>query len=175
MASVFPFAVGVLFSIAFHETTLAKHFYFFIGMLVFDLATTAINSTWIMKRLILKYISMKKNVIGRRNLSPCIDSKHDFSYDCICFVIGVILNDQYGLAFTFDGIYLFFYWSILYIRTDSFISGMPFRGNFQWGDYGPWNFAMVVYVNTFGSDVYDLTVNFSSGQFALVGNLLGAI
>ena len=32
-------------------------------------------------------------------------------------------------------------------------------------------FAMVVYVNTFGSDVYDLTVNFSSGQFALVGNL----
>lgn len=53
--------------------------------------------------------------------------------------------------------------------TDSFISNA--LGKFSVGDYGPWNFAMVVYVNTFGSDVYDLTVNFSSGQFALVGNL----
>ena len=69
VASVFPFAIGVLFSIAFfHEIHWLNTGLFFIGMLVFDLATTAINNYMDYQKAHSKTYKYQENVIGRTGI-----------------------------------------------------------------------------------------------------------
>ena len=66
VASVFPFAIGVLFSIAFfHEIHWLNTGLFFIGMLVFDLATTAINNYMDYQKAHSKTYKYQENVIDK--------------------------------------------------------------------------------------------------------------
>lgn len=97
VASVFPFAVGVLFSIAFfHEIHWLNTFLFFIGMLVFDLATTAINNYMDYEKAHSEVYKYEENVIGRRNLSPVLIRNMILAMIAFVFVIGVILTINTG-------------------------------------------------------------------------------
>ena len=171
VASVFPFAVGVLFSIAFfHEIHWLNTFLFFIGMLVFDLATTAINNYMDYEKAHSEVYKYEENVIGRRNLSPVLIRNMILAMIAFVFVIGVILTINTGWLLLLMGFICCFI-GVFYTFGPIPLSRMPLGEIFSGVTMGLGIFAMVVYVNTFGSDVYDLTVNFSSGQFALVGNL----
>ncbi|HHN6265463.1 TPA: 1,4-dihydroxy-2-naphthoate polyprenyltransferase [Enterococcus faecium] len=171
VASVFPFAVGVLFSIAFfHEIHWLNTFLFFIGMLVFDLATTAINNYMDYEKAHSEVYKYEENVIGRRNLSPVLIRNMILAMIAFVFVIGVILTINTGWLLLLMGFICCFI-GVFYTFGPIPLSRMPLGEIFSGVTMGLGIFAMVVYVNTFGSDVYDLTVNFSSGQFDLVGNL----
>lgn len=61
LASLFPFIIGVLFSMTyFGEVQWGNTLVFFIGMVVFDMATTAINNYMDFKKPNLTSINMKK-------------------------------------------------------------------------------------------------------------------
>ena len=171
VASVFPFAVGVLFSIAFfHEIHWLNTFLFFVGMLVFDLATTAINNYMDYEKAHSEVYKYEENVIGRRNLSPVLIRNMILAMIAFVFVIGVILTINTGWLLLLMGFICCFI-GVFYTFGPIPLSRMPLGEIFSGVTMGLGIFAMVVYVNTFGSDVYDLTIDFSSGQFALVGNL----
>lgn len=108
-------------------------------MLVFDLATTAINNYMDYEKAHSEVYKYEENVIGRRNLSPVLIRNMILAMIAFVFVIGVILTINTGWLLLLMGfICCFIEYSIH--STDSFISN-AFRGNFQWGDYGPWNFC----------------------------------
>lgn len=61
LASLFPFIIGVLFSMTyFGEVQWGNTLVFFIGMVVFDMATTAINNYMDFKKPNRTSINMKK-------------------------------------------------------------------------------------------------------------------
>lgn len=63
LASLFPFIIGVLFSMTyFGEVQWGNTLVFFIGMVVFDMATTAINNYMDFKKPNRTSINMKKTL-----------------------------------------------------------------------------------------------------------------
>lgn len=63
LASLFPFIIGVLFSMTyFGEVQWGNTLVFFIGMVVFDMATTAINNYMDFKKPNQTSINMKKTL-----------------------------------------------------------------------------------------------------------------
>ena len=70
VASVFPFIMGVLFSLVyFHEFHPLNTVIFFLGMLLFDLTTTSINNYMDFKKAKSETYKYQHNVIGRENIS----------------------------------------------------------------------------------------------------------
>ncbi|KAA4868363.1 1,4-dihydroxy-2-naphthoate polyprenyltransferase, partial [Bacteroides fragilis] len=93
VASVFPFAIGVLFSIAFfHEIHWLNTVLFFIGMLVFDLATTAINNYMDYEKAHSAVYKYEENVIGRTGTSPKLVRNMILGMIIFVLIIGLILT-----------------------------------------------------------------------------------
>lgn len=171
MVSIFPFVVEVLFSIAFfHEVHWLSTFLFFIGTLVFGLATTAINNHIDYERAHSKIYKYEENVIGCRNLSPALIRSTIPAMIAPVFVIDVILTINTGWFLPLMGFICCFI-GVSYTSRLIPLSRMPLGEIFNGMATGLGILAMVVYVDIFGPDVYDLTVNSSSGQFVLVGSL----
>lgn len=171
VASVFPFAVGVLFSIAFfHEIHWLNTILFFIGMLIFDLATTAINNYMDYEKAHSEVYKYEENIIGRKNLSPVLIRNMILAMILFVLVIGIILTMNTGWLLFLMGFVCCFI-GVFYTFGPIPLSRMPLGEIFSGFTMGLGIFAMVVYVNTFSSKVYDLTIDFSTGQFQLAGNL----
>src|SRR5699024_6632990 len=134
------------------------------------LATTAINNYMDYEKAHSEVCKYEENVIGRRNLSPVLIRYMILAMIAFVFVIGVILTINMGWLLLLMGFICCFI-GVFYTFGLIPLSRMALGEIFSGVTMGLGIFAMVVYVNTFGSDVYDLTVNFSSVQFALVGNL----
>ncbi len=122
VASVFPFAIGVLFSIAFfHEIHWLNTVLFFIGMLVFDLATTAINNYMDYEKAHSDIYKYEENVIGRTGISPKLVRNMILGMILFVLVIGIITDIAERLVIV-DGGDLLFHWYFLYFWSYSFIS-----------------------------------------------------
>lgn len=170
VASVFPFAIGVLFSIAFfHEVHWLSTLLFFIGMLVFDLATTAINNYMDYQKAHSEVYKYQENVIGRTNTSPKIIRNMILGMIAFVFIIGIILTIQTGWLLLVMGAVCCFI-GVFYTFGPIPLSRMPLGEIFSGFTMGLGIFAMVVYVNTHNTNVYDLMIDFQTGNFALEGN-----
>ncbi|WP_218658007.1 1,4-dihydroxy-2-naphthoate polyprenyltransferase [Enterococcus thailandicus] len=170
VASVFPFAIGVLFSIAFfHEVHWLSTLLFFIGMLVFDLATTAINNYMDYQKAHSEVYKYQENVIGRTNTSPKIIRNMILGMIAFVFIIGIILTIQTGWLLLAMGAVCCFI-GVFYTFGPIPLSRMPLGEIFSGFTMGLGIFAMVVYVNTHNTNVYDLMIDFQTGNFALEGN-----
>ena len=91
LASLFPFIIGVLFSMTyFGEVQWSNTLVFFIGMVVFDMATTA-------------------------------SSQHDFRHDCLHCRCGCVLNGSNRLALPRIRGDLLLHRDFLHVWTDSVI------------------------------------------------------
>lgn len=70
LASLFPFTLGILFSVYyFSEFNAVNTILFFIAMLVFDMATTAINNTMDYVKAKNMHYKENENILGKAGLS----------------------------------------------------------------------------------------------------------
>ncbi|MFB8705932.1 1,4-dihydroxy-2-naphthoate polyprenyltransferase [Enterococcus hirae] len=171
VASVFPFAIGVLFSIAFfHEIHWLNTGLFFIGMLVFDLATTAINNYMDYQKAHSKTYKYQENVIGRTGISPKLIQKMILGMIFFVLLIGVILTARTGILLLLMGATCCFI-GIFYTFGPIPLSRMPLGEIFSGVTMGLGIFAMVIYINTYSTKVFDLILSFQTGTFRLEGNI----
>lgn len=97
LASLFPFLIGVLFSMVyFHSFHPMNTLIFFIGMLLFDMATTAINNFMDYKKAKDDVYKYQVNIVGQAGLGDKQVRRLIYSMIGIAFVIGLILTYQTG-------------------------------------------------------------------------------
>ncbi len=97
VASVFPFVMGVLFSLVyFHEIHPVNTVIFFIGMLVFDLTTTSINNYMDFRKAKSEQYKFEHNVIGREKVPEALVRNMIFGMLALTFVIGLYLTYATG-------------------------------------------------------------------------------
>ena len=126
LASLFPFIIGVLFSMTyFGEVQWGNTLVFFIGMVVFDMATTAINNYMDFKKAKSDVYKYEENIIGQSGVS------HDFRHDCLHCRCGCLLNGSNRLALPRIRRDLLLHRYFLHVWTDSVIPH-ALGGNFQW-------------------------------------------
>jgi len=122
VASFFPFVMGVLFSITyFNEVHWGYTLLFFIAMLVFDMTTTAINNYMDFQKANVDEYKYQQNVIGREDLSPTLVRNLILGMLGFTLLLGLFKLEN-GLVTLDYGLYCLFYWCLLYIWTDSFVS-----------------------------------------------------
>ncbi|MDA9462683.1 putative prenyltransferase, contains 1, 4-dihydroxy-2-naphthoate octaprenyltransferase [Enterococcus mundtii 3F] len=171
VASVFPFAIGVLFSIAFfHEIQWLNTLLFFIGMLVFDLATTAINNYMDYEKAHSEIYKYEENVIGRTGISPKLVRNMILGMIAFVLVIGIVLTLRTGWLLLLMGMICCFI-GIFYTFGPIPLSRMPLGEIFSGFTMGLGIFTMVIYINTHRSDLFDLNLSLATGTFNLSGNI----
>lgn len=109
LASVLPFIVGVLFSVAyFHQFNLMNTVIFFIAMLVFDMTTTAINNLMDYKKAKSKSYKTTTNLIGRESIHPKLVVTIILTMLIISSLLGIWLVFRTGIELLYLGVFCFF-------------------------------------------------------------------
>ncbi|KAF1301552.1 1,4-dihydroxy-2-naphthoate polyprenyltransferase [Enterococcus sp. JM9B] len=170
IASVFPFLMGVLFSISyFHGFHFLNTLLFFIGMLIFDLTTTAINNYMDFEKAKSEEYKYQQNVIGRENVAPKLVQRMILGMLVFVLLIGIILTIRTGWLLLVMGFVCCFI-GVFYTFGPIPLSRMPLGEVFSGVTMGLGIFAMVVYVNTVSPQVFYLDLQLKAGTFALTGN-----
>jgi 1,4-dihydroxy-2-naphthoate octaprenyltransferase len=171
LASLFPFAAGVLFSVAYFRQFSWRHtLLFFIGMVVFDMATTATNNYMDFRKAKSAVYKYQENIIGRSGVSPALVRNMIFGMIAFTAAIGVILTVQTGwLLLLMGGLCCVI--GIFYTFGPVPISRMPLGEVFSGVTMGLGIFAMTVYLNVGKNPPFYLTLDFSRETFALSGNV----
>src|SRR5699024_5012203 len=174
-ASVFPFLIGVLFSLTyFHEIHWGYTTLFFLGMIVFDMATTAINNFMDFKKAKSETYKYQQNVIGRERLSEKMIRNMILGMILFTLFIGLILSWQTGwLLLVMGGIVCFI--GIFYTYGPIPLSRMPLGEVFSGVTMGLGIFAITIYLNTVDQGVFYLNLDLRSGIFDLTGQLWGVL
>ncbi|WP_430606864.1 1,4-dihydroxy-2-naphthoate octaprenyltransferase [Enterococcus sp. AZ170] len=171
LASLFPFAVGILFSIAyFNQFQLGYTILFFIGMVVFDMATTAINNYMDFKKAKSEVYKYEENIIGSSGIAPKLIRNMIFGMLAFSAVIGIFLTIQTGWLFlVMGGICCFI--GIFYTFGPIPLSRMPLGEVFSGFTMGLGIFAMTIYLNVQESRPFYLVLDWRQGTFALNGSI----
>ncbi|UQF22582.1 1,4-dihydroxy-2-naphthoate polyprenyltransferase [Vagococcus lutrae] len=149
LASLFPFLIGVLFSMVyFHSFHPMNTLIFFIGMLLFDMATTAINNFMDYKKAKDDVYKYQVNIVGQAGLRDKQVRCLIYSMIGIAFVIGLILTYQTGwLMLVMGGVACFI--GIFYTFGPVPLSRMPLGEIFSGVTMGFGIFIMTIYINTY--------------------------
>ncbi|MEI5993885.1 1,4-dihydroxy-2-naphthoate polyprenyltransferase [Candidatus Enterococcus mansonii] len=171
LASLFPFAVGVLFSIAyFHEFQPGYTLLYFVGMIVFDMATTAINNYMDFKKAKSNVYKYEENIIGSSGIRPELVRNMIFGMIAFAAVIGIYLTVKTGWLFlVMGGVCCFI--GIFYTYGPIPLSRMPLGEVFSGFTMGLGIFAMTIYLNVQENRPFYLMLDWNRGTFALTGNL----
>lgn len=171
LASLFPFAVGVLFSLAyFQQFQLGYTLLFFIGMITFDMATTAINNYMDFKKAKSDIYKYEENIIGSSGVAPKLVRNMIFAMIIFAAVIGIFLTVKTGWLFlVMGGVCCFI--GIFYTFGPIPLSRMPLGEVFSGFTMGLGIFVMTIYLNVLEDRPFYLLLDFDKGSFALTGNL----
>lgn len=171
LASLFPFAVGVLFSLAyFQQFQLGYTLLFFIGMITFDMATTAINNYMDFKKAKSDVYKYEENIIGSSGVAPKLVRNMIFAMIGFAAVIGIFLTVKTGWLFlAMGGVCCFI--GIFYTFGPIPLSRMPLGEVFSGFTMGLGIFVMTIYLNVLNDRPFYLLLDFNKGSFALMGNL----
>ncbi|MCA5014368.1 MULTISPECIES: 1,4-dihydroxy-2-naphthoate polyprenyltransferase [unclassified Enterococcus] len=171
LASLFPFAVGVLFSIAyFNEFQLGYTLLFFVGMVVFDMATTAINNFMDFKKAKSQKYKYEENIIGSSGIAPSLVRNMIFTMITFAAAVGIFLTIQTGWLFlVMGGVCCFI--GIFYTFGPIPLSRMPLGEVFSGFTMGLGIFAMTIYLNVLNDPPFYLQLDWVKGTFALIGSL----
>lgn len=171
VASVFPFLISTLFCLTyFRQINWLNTLLFLVGMLAFDMATTAINNYMDYHKAASDVYKHQENVIGREGLAPKTVQRLIFLLIGIAAVSGLVLALRSGWLLLFLGGGCCFI-GIFYTFGPIPLSRMPLGELFSGVTMGLGIFAMVVYLNTYQQKVFFLQLDLSGGHFALTGNL----
>jgi len=145
IASIFPFIIGLLFSLCyFNEFDPLFTLLFLLAMLLFDMTVTAIN-----------------------NYQDYVKAK-DEHYNILFIFIMLILG--FDIVFLFVAAVVFFI-GVFYTYGPIPLSRMPLGEIFSGGTMGLGIFTMVVLINTNSSPIFRFSINFSQNRFALTGSI----
>jgi 1,4-dihydroxy-2-naphthoate octaprenyltransferase len=175
VASLFPFLIGVLYSLAhFNEFHGFYTVLFFIGMLTFDMTTTAINNYMDFKKAHSDTYKYEQNVIGRERISPALVRKMILIMLGISAIIGLLLSMMTGWLFLIMGGMVCLV-GIFYTFGPIPVSRMPLGELASGLTMGLGLFAMTVYLNTVNQRVFYLDISFKNNSFSLSGQFWGIL
>lgn len=168
LASLFPFIIGVLFSISyFHMIQWLNTIIFFVGMLFFDMTTTAINNYMDYKKAKSDQYKYGQNIVGKAGLSDRTVTVLIFTMLFIAACVGAVLTYRTGwMLFIMGGVCCFI--GVFYTFGPVPLSRMPLGEVFSGVTMGFGIFLITVYINTFQLNY--LTLDFFDTQFILQGN-----
>ena len=97
LASLTPFVIGVLFTLSyFNEFHVGNTIIFFIGMLCFDMATTAINNYMDFIKAKSEEYKYMENVVGRDHIPEKLVQQIIFGLIFVAFLVGMYLSFKTG-------------------------------------------------------------------------------
>lgn len=171
VASLFPFLVGVLFSFTyFQQIDWLNTLVFFVAMVVFDMATTAINNYMDFQKAVSQEYKYEENIIGKAQIQPKLVLKMIFAMLVFVLGLGIWLTLQTGwLLLVMGGICCFI--GIFYTSGPIPLSRMPLGEVFSGVTMGLGIVAITVYVNTYDEAFFDLKLSLATGLFTLSGNV----
>lgn len=171
LASLFPFTIGVLFSLSyFGQVHWGNTVIFFIGMLIFDMVTTMINNYMDYQKANLKTYQLEENIIGQANLSLKLVRRLIFTMILVTMGIGIYLTSQIGWLFMLIGgicclVGIFYTWGPIPL------SRMPLGEIFSGLTMGLGIFLLTILTNVTQNPPVFLVLNSKSGQFQLIGHI----
>lgn len=171
LASLFPFLIGVLFSISYF-----KQFYwfdtliFFCAMLVFDMATTAINNYIDFKTAKSQQYKYEENIIGQLSLSLPLVRGLIYGMIIITMISGSFLAIRNGWAFMLIGGICCLI-GIFYTYGPIPLSRMPLGELFSGFTMGLGIFLLVICINVKHPTPFYLQINFTTDTFQLGGQI----
>lgn len=169
LASLFPFTLGVLFSLYYFESINPMNtVLFFIAMVVFDMATTAINNT--MDYVKAKNLDYKEeeNILGRAGLSVKRVTGLIVLMITFAALIGFVLVYRTNLLLLVLGAFCFAV-GILYTFGPFPISRMPLGEVMSGLTMGFGIFFIAVFINVPTTAIMSLVIEWPG--FYLFGNL----
>lgn len=171
VASIFPFIMGILFSLVyFHEFHPLNTVIFFVGMILFDLTTTSINNYMDFKKAKSKVYKYEQNVIGREKIPETLVRNMIFGMLALTLLIGLYLTWMTGWLLLLMGLVVCFI-GVFYTFGPVPLSRMPLGEVFSGVTMGLGIFAITIYLNTVTQKVFYLDIDFATGTFGLVGHL----
>ena len=171
VASIFPFIMGILFSLVyFHEFHPLNTIIFFVGMILFDLTTTSINNYMDFKKAKSKVYTYEQNVIGREKIPETLVRNMIFGMLALTLLIGLYLTWMTGWLLLLMGLVVCFI-GVFYTFGPVPLSRMPLGEVFSGMTMGLGIFAITIYLNTVTQKVFYLDIDFATGTFGLVGHL----
>ncbi len=171
VASIFPFIMGILFSLVyFHESHPLNTIIFFVGMILFDLTTTSINNYMDFKKAKSKVYKYEQNVIGREKIPETLVRNMIFGMLALTLLIGLYLTWMTGWLLLLMGLVVCFI-GVFYTFGPVPLSRMPLGEVFSGMTMGLGIFAITIYLNTVTQKVFYLDIDFATGTFGLVGHL----
>lgn len=171
VASIFPFIMGILFSLVyFHEFHPLNTIIFFVGMILFDLTTTSINNYMDFKKAKSKVYKYEQNVIGREKIPETLVRNMIFGMLALTLLIGLYLTWMTGWLLLLMGLVICFI-GVFYTFGPVPLSRMPLGEVFSGVTMGLGIFAITIYLNTVTQKVFYLDIDFATGTFGLVGHL----
>lgn len=171
VASIFPFIMGILFSLVyFHEFHPLNTIIFFVGMILFDLTTTSINNYMDFKKAKSKVYKYEQNVIGREKIPETFVRNMIFGMLALTLLIGLYLTWMTGWLLLLMGLVVCFI-GVFYTFGPVPLSRMPLGEVFSGMTMGLGIFAITIYLNTVTQKVFYLDIDFATGTFGLVGHL----
>lgn len=169
LASLFPFLVGVLFSMSyFGQIHWLYTVLFFIGMLIFDMTTTAINNYMDYQKAKDDEYKREVNIIGEAKIKPQLVATLIWIMLALASIIGFYLSYQTGwVLFVIGGLSCLI--GIFYTFGPVPLSRMPLGEVFSGVTMGFGIFLITIYINAF--DLNFLNLQIIDWQFFMVGNL----
>lgn len=169
LASLFPFIIGVLFSLYyFGEVKWLNTLIFFLGMFVFDMTTTAINNYMDYRKAKNSDYKYETNIVGKAGLSDKTVIHLILAMLAFTAVVGIYLTVETGwLMLLMGGICCFI--GVFYTFGPVPLSRMPLGEVFSGFTMGLGIFLMTIYVNTFDQYFFFLTLD--HWIFKLYGDL----
>lgn len=165
LASLFPFLVGLLFSAFFFGQVNAENMLlFFLAMLVFDMATTAINNLMDFKKAKNDDYQENTNIVGVAKLSEKKVAYLIYTMIAFSSVIGLYLTIQTSLLLLLMG-GICFTIGIFYTFGPVPLSRMPLGELFSGVTMGFGIFFITIYLNIFNMGILDFAIR--EGQILL--------
>ncbi|MGX7031226.1 1,4-dihydroxy-2-naphthoate polyprenyltransferase [Vagococcus zengguangii] len=169
LASLFPFIIGVLFSqYYFDQIKWSNTIIFFLGMLVFDMCTTAINNYMDFRKAKNETYKYETNIVGQAGLSDKTVQTLIFAMIGFAMIVGIYLSVKTGwLLLVMGGLCCLI--GIFYTFGPVPLSRMPLGELFSGVTMGLGIFLITVYINTYDLGFFFLSLK--DWQFNLVGDL----
>lgn len=169
LASLFPFTLGILFSVYyFSEFNAVNTILFFIAMLVFDMATTAINNTMDYVKAKNMHYKEHENILGKAGLSVKQATTLIIAMIGFSAIIGLTLVYRTNILLLVIGA-LCFAVGILYTFGPFPISRMPLGEVMSGLTMGFGIFFIAVFINVPSTLITALVLDWPS--FMLSGSL----
>lgn len=173
LASLFPFLLGTLFSVYYFSSFDGWNtLLFFVAMIIFDMATTAINNT-------MDYVKAKnteyrdgENILGRAGIPVEKATRLIVTMVMVAAAMGIVLTYRTNSLLLVIGAICFLI-GILYTFGPFPISRMPLGEVLSGLTMGFGIFFIAVFINVPGNELMTLVIDWPA--FRLEGHLLNVL